>query len=205
MRRYAVKEAFLTLQGEGAHAGRRAVFVRLSGCNLWSGREGDRAKAVCQFCDTDFRGGERLTAAAIADRVSALWGVEPGRFVVITGGEPFLQLDDELARTIYGRGFEIAVETNGSVRPRTSWVNWVTVSPKAGAPLAVTGGDELKVVFPQKGLDMDELARLPFRHRWVQPMDGPSIAANTDAAIAYCLAHPAWRLSLQTHKLVGFQ
>lgn len=204
MRRYAVKEAFLTLQGEGAHAGRRAVFLRLAGCNLWSGREEDRATAVCRFCDTDFRGGVRLTAGAIADRVSALWGTSPGRFVVITGGEPFLQLDDELARAIYGRGFEIAVETNGSVQPRTRWVSWVTVSPKAGAPLRLTSGDELKVVFPQPDLDMDALAKLAFRHHWIQPMDGPALAENTAAAIAYCITHPRWRLSLQTHKLAGF-
>lgn len=206
---YAVKELFKTLQGEGAQAGRAAVFCRFAGCNLWSGREADRATAVCQFCDTDFvgidgpGGGRFADAAALADAIAATWGPKGGaRFVVFTGGEPFLQLDAELLTAIHARGFEAAVETNGTLEPPDG-VDWLCVSPKAGSELRVTGGDELKLVFPQDGVDIGALETLAFRHFWLQPMDGPRQAENTALAAAYCLDNPHWRLSLQTHKMIG--
>jgi 7-carboxy-7-deazaguanine synthase (Cx14CxxC type) len=206
---YAVKELFKTLQGEGAQSGRAAVFCRFSGCNLWSGREDDRDRAICRFCDTDFlgldgRGGGRFESSeALADAILETWASsEVRRLVVFTGGEPLLQLDAALLVSVSARGFESAVETNGTiVAPRE--LNWVCVSPKAGAALHQTHGQELKLVYPQAGLDPRDLASLAFDHFWLQPMDGPQREANTVAAIAYCLEHPQWRLSLQTHKFIG--
>jgi 7-carboxy-7-deazaguanine synthase len=208
---YAVKEIFYTLQGEGALTGRPAVFCRFAGCNLWTGREEDRADAVCTFCDTDFvgmdgtEGGRYRDAAALADRVAAQWPEGAGsRFVVCTGGEPLLQLDPPLIAALHARGFEIAVETNGTIA-LPAGLDWVCVSPKAGAPLVVTAGDELKVVVPQAGLDPLDFAGLDFRRFSVQPMDGPERARNTELAIAFCLKHPRWQLSLQTHKMTGIR
>ncbi|ACI53121.1 conserved hypothetical protein [Gluconacetobacter diazotrophicus PA1 5] len=207
---YAIKEMFATLQGEGAHAGRAAVFCRFAGCNLWSGREADRATAVCRFCDTDFvgtdgtGGGRFADASSLADAIAATWEA-PGRehaFVVFTGGEPLLQLDDALIGAVHERGFEIAVETNGTL-PVPPGVDWICVSPKAGADLVQRTGHELKLVYPQPDLLPERVAGLDFRQFWLQPMDGPAQAANTAAAVAYCRAHPRWRLSLQTHKLIG--
>ena len=201
---YAVKEIFATLQGEGAQSGRAAVFCRFAGCNLWSGREADRATAVCRFCDTDFVGGERhADAAALADAILAAWPAgTQHRFVVFTGGEPMLQLDAALIDAIHARGFDAAIETNGTLALAPG-LDWVCVSPKAGAPLTVQQGHEIKVVFPQPGLDLPALAALPFTHRWLSPMDGPDIAANTAAAAAYCRANPVWRLNIQAHKMWG--
>ena len=206
---YAVKELFKTLQGEGAQAGRAAVFCRFAGCNLWSGREEDRAEAVCNFCDTDFvgtdgsGGGKFATAAELAQAVVSKWdGQRDHRFVVFTGGEPLLQLDPALIDAVHAEGFTIAVETNGTIAPPPG-IDWLCVSPKAEAKLAVEGGDELKLVFPQPEIDPRRLAGLKFRHFWLQPMDGPAKLANTEAAVAYCLANPIWRLSLQTHKFLG--
>jgi 7-carboxy-7-deazaguanine synthase len=208
---YSVKEIFKTLQGEGRHAGRPAVFCRFAGCNLWSGREQDRAKAVCTFCDTDFvgtdgtRGGKFKTAEALAGEIGDVWGEgRDGRFVVLTGGEPLLQVESELIDALHAQGFEIAVETNGTLEAPAG-IDWVCVSPKAGAPLRQTSGDELKLVYPQTGLDPGELTGLDFKHYWLQPMDGPDLAGNTQAAVDYCLAHPQWRLSVQTHKLIGIR
>jgi 7-carboxy-7-deazaguanine synthase (Cx14CxxC type) len=214
---YAVKEIFYTLQGEGAHSGRPAVFLRFSGCNLWSGREADRAQAVCRFCDTDFvgtdgsGGGKFETAGELAAAVEASW---PGaawpapdaaeRFVVCTGGEPLLQLDAALVAALRGRGFMVAVETNGTLLPPEGAL-WLTVSPKAGAELKLRRGDELKLVYPQAGAEPERYAQLEFRHFFLQPMDGPELAHNTRQAIGYCLAHPQWHLSLQTHKLIGIR
>lgn len=204
---YLVKEVFYTLQGEGAQAGRPAVFLRFSGCNLWTGRERHRAQAVCQFCDTDFVGGDRYsTASDLAAAVRSAWaGGWEGRvrpYVVCTGGEPLLQLDGELVDALHSVGFEIGVETNGT-RPRVDGLDWVCVSPKARAPLVLTRGDELKLVFPQAGLLPPAVEGLEFDHLFLQPMDGPSVAENTMAAVEYCLAHPQWRLSIQTHKVIG--
>ena len=207
---YTVKEVFATLQGEGARAGRAAVFCRFAGCNLWSGREDDRAGAVCRFCDTDFvgldgvGGGRYGDAATLAEAINAAWlgDGRDERYVVFTGGEPLLQLDRDLLAAVHALGFEAAVETNGTLDPPPG-LDWICVSPKAGASLRVRSGSELKLVYPQPGLDIAELAGLPFRHRWLQPMDGPDRAANTQAVVAYCLRHPQWRLSLQTHKLIG--
>ena len=206
---YAVKELFLTLQGEGAQTGRAAVFCRFAGCNLWSGREADRATATCRFCDTDFvgtdgeGGGRFATADALADAIAASWGAaRERRFVVFTGGEPLLQLDDALLDAVHARGFEAAVETNGTL-PAPAGLDWICVSPKAGADLVQRRGDELKLIWPQPGLDLEALALLQFRHFLVQPMDGPDRLANTRAAIDWCLAHPHWRLGLQTHKMIG--
>jgi 7-carboxy-7-deazaguanine synthase len=208
-RTYSVKEVFYTLQGEGVQAGRPAVFCRFAGCNLWSGREQDRARAVCTFCDTDFRGthgfggGRFRSAAELAERIRAAWPFADGRpLVVCTGGEPLLQLDAPLIAALHSQGFEIAVETNGT-RPAPPGIDWLCVSPKAGAPLVLTSGDELKLVYPQPEAMPDRFAALAFTHHLLQPMDGPELAANTRAAIAYCKAHPLWRLSLQTHKLLG--
>ena len=207
---YSVKELFYTLQGEGAQAGRPAVFCRFAGCNLWSGREQDRAEARCRFCDTDFvgtdgpGGGRFQTADELADAAIAARGQHGAGLIVLTGGEPLLQVDEALIEALHERNFEIAVETNGTL-PAPAGIDWVTVSPKAGNPIVQTTGDELKLVFPQVGIDPAALVDLGFRHRFLQPMDGPQQAANTAAAIAYCKAHPVWRLSLQTHKLLGIQ
>jgi 7-carboxy-7-deazaguanine synthase (Cx14CxxC type) len=205
---YAVKEIFYTLQGEGANAGRPAVFCRFAGCNLWSGREADRESADCRFCDTDFvgtdgeRGARYATAEDLADACLAAAGDADPDFVVLTGGEPMLQVDDALIRALHDRSFVIAVETNGTLAvPRS--IDWICVSPKAGTQMVQRCGDELKVVFPQPGLDLDALERLAFDHHFLQPMDGPEVNANTKAAVAYCKAHPGWRLSVQAHKLVG--
>lgn len=208
---YTVKEIFYTLQGEGFHAGRPAVFCRFSGCNLWTGREEDRASATCGFCDTDFvgvgpDGGRFDTADALADAIAACWPSGGGgrRYVVCTGGEPLLQLDVPLVDALHARKFEVAVETNGT-RQAPLGIDWVCVSPKANAPLALTHGDELKLVYPQAGGEPERYARLDFAHFSLQPMDGPDLARNTAAAMAYCLAHPQWRLSLQTHKALGIR
>jgi 7-carboxy-7-deazaguanine synthase len=206
---YTVKEIFRTLQGEGAQAGRPAVFCRFAGCNLWSGREEDRDSAVCRFCDTDFvgtdgpGGGRFASAADLAQAIVRAWaGEAERRFVVFTGGEPLLQLDPALIEAVHRQGFEIAVETNGTQDAHAA-IDWICVSPKAGAPLRQASGDELKLVYPQSGIDPARLLGLRFDHFWLQPMDGPDRAANTAAAIAYCLAHPNWRLSVQMHKLIG--
>jgi 7-carboxy-7-deazaguanine synthase len=208
---YAVKEIFYTLQGEGAQTGRPSVFCRFAGCNLWSGREADRARAVCSFCDTDFvgidgsDGGRYPNAEALADRIAVLWPARTSaRFVVCTGGEPLLQLDPPLIVALHQRGFEIAVETNGTILPLPG-LDWICVSPKARAGLVVEHGDELKIVVPQVGLDPLDFAHLDFRRFSVQPMDGPDRARNTGLAMAFCRARPQWQLSLQTHKLVGFR
>jgi 7-carboxy-7-deazaguanine synthase len=208
---YAVKEIFYTLQGEGALTGRPAVFCRFAGCNLWSGRAEDRSDAVCTFCDTDFvgmngtDGGRYLDAAALADQITALWPEGHGRrFVVCTGGEPLLQLDAALIDALHQRGFEIAVETNGTVQPPAG-LDWICVSPKAGAPLQFTHGHEMKIVVPQEGLDPLQFEDLDFEHFSIQPMDGPERDRNTEYAIAFCLARPKWRLSLQTHKITGIR
>jgi 7-carboxy-7-deazaguanine synthase (Cx14CxxC type) len=207
---YAVKELFLTLQGEGGQAGRAAVFCRFSGCNLWSGREEDRADAVCTFCDTDFvgmdgeGGGRFATPDALAVAAKALWRGPTGApaLVVCTGGEPLLQLDPPLIAAFQAEGFEVAVETNGTIAAPKG-IDWICVSPKADAPLAQFSGDELKLVFPQPGVDPARFEGLAFARFLLQPMDGPARRANTEAAIAYCLAHPLWRLSVQTHKYLG--
>jgi 7-carboxy-7-deazaguanine synthase (Cx14CxxC type) len=206
---YAVKEIFYTLQGEGVQTGRPAVFCRFAGCNLWNGREADRAQAICRFCDTDFVGadaGSFASPQALAVAVADLWPTSATgkRLVVCTGGEPLLQLDDALTAAFHDQGFEVAVETNGS-RPRPTGIDWLCVSPKAGAPLVLTDGDELKLVYPQPDATPDRFAALAFRHFLLQPMDGPDLAANTAAAIDYCLANPQWRLSLQTHKVLGLR
>jgi 7-carboxy-7-deazaguanine synthase (Cx14CxxC type) len=206
---YAVKEAFKTLQGEGRHAGRAAVFCRFSGCNLWSGREADRAGAACRFCDTDFvgvdgeNGGRFADAPALAVHLARLWG--PGRerrFAVLTGGEPLLQIDAPLVEALHDEGFEVAVETNGTLAAPPG-LDWICVSPKAGAPLVQTSGDELKLVYPQQGAEPELFEGLAFDHFLLQPMDGPDLMRNTRAAIDYCLAHPRWRFSHQTHKAIG--
>lgn len=208
---YAVKEIFYTLQGEGAQSGRGAVFCRFAGCNLWSGVEKDRGSAICQFCDTDFKdtngpgGGKFETADSLAAAIQEKWpsGSAPAkRYVVCTGGEPLLQLDAALLDALHLCNFEIAVETNGTVLA-PDHIDWICVSPKTGAPLRQTTGNELKLVYPQAGLDPESLAQLQFKYFFLQPMDGPNLAANTELAVQYCLKHPQWRLSLQTHKIVG--
>lgn len=214
---YLVKEIYYTLQGEGAHTGRPAVFLRFTGCNLWSGREEDRATATCQFCDTDFvgtdgeNGGRFETPEALAEAVAALWpapidnrkskiGNVP--YVVCTGGEPLLQLDEPAIAAMQAAGFEVAVETNGT-QPAPASLDWICMSPKAGAALVQTRGNELKLVYPQPALLPEAVTGLDFEHFYLQPMDGPDAAANTQDAIAYCLAYPRWRLSVQTHKTLG--
>ena len=226
---YTVKEIFYTLQGEGAQAGRAAVFCRFSGCNLWSGREEDRSRAVCKFCDTDFvgtgpDGGRFKSAGELAAAVDRCWsggvartdssegaGSQPEtsdrdarKYVVCTGGEPLLQLDENLIAALHEHGFEVAVETNGTRHAPRS-LDWVCVSPKAGAPLVQTSGNELKLVYPQSEAPPEKFEHLDFQHFFLQPMDGPDISANTELAIDYCLRHPRWRLSIQTHKLVGIR
>lgn len=210
-RSYTVKEIFYTLQGEGANAGRPAVFCRFSGCNLWSGREEDRATATCNFCDTDFvgigpDGGRFGSAEALADAVAARWPAGTGGqpLVVCTGGEPLLQLDAAAVEALHARGFEVAVETNGTQQPPPG-LDWICVSPKAGAPFVLTRGDELKLVYPQPDAPPERYQDLPFRHLFLQPMDGPQIVRNTELAVAYCLANPRWRLSVQTHKTLGIR
>ncbi|EEG09254.1 7-carboxy-7-deazaguanine synthase [Pseudogulbenkiania ferrooxidans] len=208
---YTVKEIFYTLQGEGRQAGRAAVFCRFAGCNLWSGKERHRAKAICQFCDTDFvgtgpDGGKFKTAEQLAERIAGAWPAGAGGtpFVVCTGGEPLLQLDAPLIDALHARGFEIAVETNGTVAAPPG-IDWLCVSPKAGAPLLQTSGHELKLVYPQPTLMPESVAGLAFQNFYLQPMDGPDVAANTRAAIAYCMAQPQWRLSVQTHKVLNIR
>ena len=208
---YAVKEIFLTLQGEGAHAGRAAVFCRFSGCNLWSGREEDRASATCRFCDTDFvgtdgtLGGRYATADALADTVAAQWtGTASNRYVVLTGGEPLLQVDTAFVDALHARGFEIGMETNGTIEPPHG-IDWLCVSPKAGTNLRIRKGHELKLVYPQPENDPADFAGLAFERFSLQPMDGPDVADNTARAVDYCLQHPQWRLSLQTHKTLGIR
>ncbi|MES2943975.1 MAG: 7-carboxy-7-deazaguanine synthase [Pseudomonadota bacterium] len=209
---YQVKEIFYTLQGEGSNAGRPAVFCRFAGCNLWSGREQDRATAVCQFCDTDFvgtdgtLGGKFANAQALADQIAAQWPAsdEAHRFVVMTGGEPLLQVDTALIDALHARGFQIAVETNGSIAA-PSGIDWICVSPKAGANWVQKEGHELKVVWPQAGFDLATLEGAKFRHRYLQPMDNVLRAENTELCIKLCLQRPAWRLSLQTHKITGIR
>lgn len=210
---YTVKECFYTLQGEGLHAGRPAVFCRFSGCNLWTGREADRATAVCTFCDTDFvgvgpDGGKFATAEALATFVKSRWpanapvNVRP--FVVCTGGEPLLQLDEAAVAALHEAGFEVAVETNGT-QPAPAGLDWICVSPKASAPVVLTSGDELKLVYPQPLAMPERFAGWDFTHFLLQPMDGPDQARHSAAALAYCLAHPQWRLSVQTHKVLGIR
>lgn len=208
---YAVKEIFLTLQGEGAQAGRRAVFCRFSGCNLWTGREKDRAKAICQFCDTDFvgtdgtQGSKYRDAEALAATIAASWGEgSDDRYVVLTGGEPMLQVDAALIDALHAKDFTIAIESNGTLAiPRS--IDWICVSPKAGSELVQTSGDELKLVWPQPGSDVEHLAALDFAHLLIQPLDDPNAAANVQACIDLVMADPRWRLSLQAHKSLGLR
>lgn len=208
---YSVKEIFYSLQGEGAWSGRPAVFCRFTGCNLWSGLEKDRAKAACDFCDTDFvgtdgaGGGKFSSPEALADAIIGFWPTKrSARYVVFTGGEPMLQLDQPLVERLRQRGFQIAIETNGTL-PIPFSLDWVCVSPKAGQTLLVTSGDELKLVYPQPNTNPDDLAKLEFTHFYLQPMDGSSARENTEAAVKYCLENPAWKLSLQSHKLLGIR
>lgn len=206
---YTVKEIYRTLQGEGANTGRAAVFCRFSGCNLWTGRESDRPSAICQFCDTDFvgtngpQGGKFTTAESLANRIAEVWGASRlGGFVVCTGGEPLLQLDDALVGALRALNFEIAIETNGTLAPPQG-IDWVCVSPKAETSLCIQAGNELKLVFPQPGVDPTDFVDLDFDHFFLQPMDGPNRKDNQSEAVQYCLQHPTWRLSLQTHKFLG--
>jgi 7-carboxy-7-deazaguanine synthase (Cx14CxxC type) len=208
---YAVKEIFLTLQGEGAHAGRASVFCRFAGCNLWSGREADRASATCRFCDTDFvgtdgtLGGRYATASELADTIAAQWSASSdNRYVVLTGGEPLLQVDAALIDALHGRDFEIGVETNGTIVPPEG-LDWICVSPKGGSELVLRHGHELKLVYPQALAAPETFADLAFERFSLQPMDGPEVAQNTARAIDYCLRHPQWRLSVQTHKSLGIR
>jgi 7-carboxy-7-deazaguanine synthase (Cx14CxxC type) len=205
---YSVKEMYYTLQGEGAQTGRAAVFLRFAGCNLWTGLERDRATAACRFCDTDFvgtdgpGGGKFVTATALADAVAAKWPGGPRPYVVCTGGEPLLQLDCAAVDALHAQGFAVGIETNGTQLPPVG-VDWICVSPKADAELVLTHGNELKLIYPQAGAEPERYADLDFANFFLQPMDSPERDANTRAAIAYCMAHPKWRLSLQTHKLLG--
>jgi 7-carboxy-7-deazaguanine synthase len=208
---FAVKEIFLTLQGEGSHVGRPAVFCRFAGCNLWSGREQDRHRAVCRFCDTDFvgtdgtKGGRYRTARDLAVAIEAEWAAgERNRFCVLTGGEPLLQVDDDLVFELHERGFEIAIETNGTLVP-PSGIDWICVSPKSTSDLAILKGNELKLVYPQADAPPEKFAQLSFENFLLQPMDGPDVAVNTQRAIRYCLDNPQWRLSVQTHKHIGIR
>ncbi len=209
MKQYKIKEAFYTLQGEGAHSGRPAVFCRFTGCNLWSGREEDRHKAICQFCDTDFWGtdgenGGRYTTETLADKIASLWpDANQGQpYVVCTGGEPLLQLDAPLIEALHQRNFMIAIETNGTIEAPVG-IDWICVSPKANTEVLIQTGDELKLVYPQVGAAPERYTHLDFRHFYLQPMDGPDIQRNTQLTLDYCLTHPQWSLSLQTHKLLN--
>lgn len=211
MTTFAVKEIFLTLQGEGSNVGRPAVFCRFAGCNLWSGRESDREQAVCKFCDTDFvgtdgtKGGRYRSAGELAAAIEAEWaGGKRNRFCVLTGGEPLLQVDDELVRALHDRGFEIAIETNGTISPPDG-IDWICVSPKSTSELVILKGNELKLVYPQEDAQPEKFANLAFENFLLQPMDGPDVAANMRGAIRYCLDHPQWRLSVQTHKHIGIR
>jgi 7-carboxy-7-deazaguanine synthase len=212
MPNYAVKEIFFTLQGEGFHTGRAAVFCRFAGCNLWTGREQDRASAICSFCDTDFvgvgaDGGHFARADDLAAIVASRWAgtdCDARRFVVCTGGEPLLQVDALLVDALHARGFQVAIETNGTRLPPAG-IDWICVSPKAGADLVLGNGNELKLVYPQVGAEPARYEHLSFEHFFLQPMDGPALAENTRAAVKYCQLHPRWRLSLQTHKLLGIR
>ena len=209
---YTVKEIFYTLQGEGTHTGRPSVFCRFAGCNLWTGREEDRASAICTFCDTDFvgvgpDGGKFRTADALADAIARCWPSMNGhgkRFVVCTGGEPLLQLDKAAVAALHARGFEIAIETNGTLEPPPG-LDWVCVSPKAGSQTILRRGNELKLVYPQAEAQPEAFESADFDHFYLQPMDGPNLARNTELALEYCLAHPQWKLSLQTHKFIGIR
>lgn len=209
---YSVKEIFYTLQGEGLHAGRPAVFCRFAGCNLWSGRESDRSSAVCKFCDTEFvgtdgtLGGKYPSASALSEQIASLWPTtaERNRFVVLTGGEPLLQVDEALVEALHQVGFQVAVETNGTIKAPPG-IDWICMSPKAGAAVVQTHGQELKLVFPQEGLLPASVEHLSFEHFLLQPMDGPTRAENTAAALAFCQAHPRWRLSVQMHKMLGIR
>ena len=207
---YSVKEMYFTLQGEGAQVGRAAVFLRFAGCNLWTGLERDRATAVCRFCDTDFvgtdgpGGGKFVDAQALADAVAEKWPGGGKPYVVCTGGEPLLQLDDAAIAALHAKGFEIGIETNGTQTPPAG-IDWICVSPKADAPLVLTRGNELKLIYPQARAEPERYAGLAFDHFFLQPMDNAMRESNTQSAIAYCLAHPWWRLSLQTHKLTGIR
>jgi 7-carboxy-7-deazaguanine synthase (Cx14CxxC type) len=212
MPNYAVKEIFFTLQGEGFHSGRAAVFCRFAGCNLWTGREQDRAAAICSFCDTDFvgigpDGGRFVSADELADTIESRWRASTNderRFVVCTGGEPLLQLDEPLVNALHERGFQVAIETNGTRLPPRG-VDWICVSPKANATLVLVNGNELKLVYPQVGAEPERYEALAFEHFFLQPMDGPALAENMRAAVTFCQQHPRWRLSLQTHKLLGIR
>jgi 7-carboxy-7-deazaguanine synthase len=211
MSTYAVKEIFLTLQGEGMQAGRPAVFCRFAGCNLWSGREQDRGDAVCRFCDTDFvgtdgtKGGRYRGAESLADTIAGEWtGDAVNRFCVLTGGEPLLQVDDALVRALHERGFRIAIETNGTL-PAPAGIDWICVSPKSNAELVITSGHELKLVYPQEEAQPNLFEGTAFDNFLLQPMDGPDVVDHTRAAVAYCLNHPKWRLSVQTHKHLGIR
>lgn len=209
---YSVKEMFPTLQGEGLQAGCAAVFLRFAGCNLWSGLEKDRASAICQFCDTDFvgvdgtHGGKFASAQALATQASRLWpsSSSQNKLIVCTGGEPLLQLDDALIAALHQEGFRVAIETNGTITAPAG-IDWICVSPKAGAPLVQQHGDELKLVYPQTDAMPERFDSLGFKHFLLQPMDGPNRAENTRKAIEYCMAHPQWRLSVQTHKMIGIR
>jgi 7-carboxy-7-deazaguanine synthase len=209
---YSVKEIFYTLQGEGANAGRPAVFCRFSGCNLWNGREEDRATAACRFCDTDFvgtdgtGGGKFRAADELARAIEAQWPSPDSRrrFVVLTGGEPLLQVDEALIEALHKRGFTIAVETNGTINPPPG-IDWICVSPKAGNQVVIRRGQELKLVFPQVGTDPGEFAGMEFENFYLQPMDGPNVSANTAQAVLFCQSHPQWNLSVQTHKMIGIR
>ena len=212
MSTYKIKELYYTLQGEGAHTGRPAVFCRFSGCNLWSGREQDRAQAICQFCDTDFRGtdgenGGTFTADELVSKILSLWPVHPSArpvFVVCTGGEPLLQLDQHLTEIMHTAGIEIAIETNGTL-PAPTGIDWICMSPKANTEIVLTKGHELKLVYPQQGIDPKDFEGMKFEHYFIQPMDGPEISGNIQLAIEYCQHHPHWKLSLQSHKLIGLK
>jgi 7-carboxy-7-deazaguanine synthase len=204
---YAIKEIYKTIQGEGAQAGRTAVFVRFSGCNLWSGREKHRVSAVCQFCDTDFVGtnginGGNYSVTQLVEIISEIWGSYPNKLIVFTGGEPMLQLDEPLIKVCQANGFETAIETNGTI-PIDFHIDWICVSPKEGSKLIVKNGNELKVVFPQQGQNLQALSNLEFDHLFLQPMDSEDGQNNTDKTIQYCLENPQWKLSIQQHKLIG--
>jgi 7-carboxy-7-deazaguanine synthase (Cx14CxxC type) len=209
---YSVKEMFYTLQGEGRHAGRPAVFCRFAGCNLWSGREEDRSSAICQFCDTDFvgtdgtHGGKFDSAQALAAAIASFWPSTDiaHRFVVLTGGEPLLQVDEALVQALHAQGFEIAVESNGTVQPPAG-IDWLCISPKAGSQIVVKQGQELKLVYPQAGQEPSQFEALAFDHFYLQPLDNAQAAANAAAAVAYCQTHPRWKLSVQTHKWIGIR